>query len=127
MLVDISQWRKAIGCFLIKLLRTAKFLSALKLFSLVWQIASLCMFSYILTFALVFVLPISLFINFFTIHSVHRQCHESHLFPLDCLSSTIVYSTMQHIVKYPTVFCNLSPPCFNHAAFCWPISSVYCG
>ena len=85
------------------------------------------MFSYFLIFTLMFVLPISLFINLFTIDSVHNQCNQSHFFLLDYLSTNLVHYTIQHILKFPTVFATHPLLCFIQVLKCLPIYFGYCG
>ena len=72
-LVDINQWRAAIGCFCVLLHSQAKFLFLFDLSSLIWQIAKLFCLFYFSICVSIFFLPVKAIVHFFDFHSVYSQ------------------------------------------------------
>ena len=80
-LVDITQWRTAIGCFCVLLHSQAKFLFC-DLQLLIWQIFKLFWLLYLFICVLIFLLPYTIMVHFFDFNFVYPQFTFSLLFPL---------------------------------------------
>ena len=75
MLVDISQWRAAIGCFRVLTCRSEKFSCALSIFSVLLQILKLYQFAVCFILIAIVILPFTITVHFFIGHVVYaRSC-----------------------------------------------------
>ena len=82
MLVDICQWRAAIGCFRASTQRSVRFHCALTLVSMLLQVFRLCKFACSFIFICAIILPVTIAIQFFVGHLLYPYALFLPLFTL---------------------------------------------
>ena len=101
MLVDISQWRAAIGCFRVFTCKSERFSYALSFFSVLLQILKLYQFFVGFIFIAIVILPFTITVHFFIGHLVYaRSCFLplfSHSYSCIRLVSYILFELFKRI------------------------------
>ena len=101
MLVDISQWRAAIGCFRVFTCRSERFSYALSFFSVLLQILKLYQFAVGFILIAIVILPSTITVHFFIGHLVYaRSCFLplfSHSYSCIRLVSYILFELFKRI------------------------------
>ena len=102
MLVEINQWRAAIGCFRASVQKSSPLRKSVEPFSILFQILKLYWFCYCFIAISILALPCAITIQFLKVHSVTSQSCFLPLFArVHHFAKTVLYTTLEIFKRIP--------------------------